>query len=142
MLSYWVDYELGHYFPSPPGAVILAANNPDPSNVEILAAKNPDGSVVVMAVDHAVHAATDNNGQGDPRSIMLDVSAVGPFSTATLLRIDAHTDPLSGPTSTTVAITIPCQSRSTDTEWPSCSCTRKRWGSEGENTRNAICKLI
>jgi hypothetical protein len=106
-LSYWVDYELGHYFPYPPGAEILTVINPDAADVEILAVKNPDASVVVMVVDHAVHSATDNNGQGDPRKVTLDLSALGPFKTATLLTIDAHTDPATGPTASSVPIPNP-----------------------------------
>lgn len=107
VLSYWVDYELGHYFPNPPGAEILTVINPDAADVEILAVKNPEASVVAMIVNHAVHSATDNNGQGDPRSVTLDISGLGPFKTATLLRIDAHTDPTTGPTATSMAITNP-----------------------------------
>jgi hypothetical protein len=56
------------------------------SSAEILATKNRDGSVVVMIVDRAVHAATDNNGASDPRTVIVDVSAPGPFSSATTTR--------------------------------------------------------
>ncbi|HEX3572057.1 MAG TPA: hypothetical protein VHU44_14665, partial [Acidobacteriaceae bacterium] len=107
VLSYWVDYELGHYFPYPPGAEILSISNSDVVDVEILPVRNPDASVVIMIVDHSVHSATDNNGQGDPRSVMLDLSALGTFKTATVLKIDSHTDQTSGPTATAIAITNP-----------------------------------
>ena len=107
VLSYWVDYELGHYFPYPPGASILSVSNPDSTDVEILAAKNPDGSVVIMIVDHAVHSPTDNNGQGDPRTVTLDITALGAFRNATVLKIDAHTDPAIGPATNPITTAKP-----------------------------------
>jgi hypothetical protein len=97
-LSYWVDYWLGQMFPSPPGANILQLTNSDDAEIEVLAVQNPDGSVVVMVSNHAVNdPATDNNGPGAPRSVQIDVSALGPFTTASLLTIDAGTSPTSGP---------------------------------------------
>jgi hypothetical protein len=97
LLSYWVDYHLASYFPSPPGSDILQLSITDATTVETLATRNPDGSVVVMVVDHAAHSAADDNGAGDPRLVTLDVSALGRFSSATLLTIDASTDPVNGP---------------------------------------------
>jgi len=38
---------------------------------------------------------------------MLDVSTLGTFKAATLLRIDSHTDPKNGPTAGAVAISTP-----------------------------------
>jgi hypothetical protein len=67
------------------------------SSAEILATKNGDGSVVVVVVDRAVHAATDNNGSGDPRTVIVDISALGTFSSATSITIDAKTSATSGP---------------------------------------------
>jgi hypothetical protein len=67
-LSYWVDYWLAKMFPSTPtspGPDILQLSASETSSVEIVAAKSSDGSVVLMIVDHAVHAPTDNNGPGD-----------------------------------------------------------------------------
>jgi len=107
VFSYWVDNELSHYFQYPPGADVLTTSNPDAADVEILAVKNPDRSVVVMTVNHAVHSPTDNNGQGDPRNMLLDVSALGIFKTATLLKIDSNTDAMNGPTASAMAITNP-----------------------------------
>jgi hypothetical protein len=51
----------------------------------------------VMAVDRAVHSLADNNGSGDPRTVIVDVSALGTFSAATATTIDARMDPSSGP---------------------------------------------
>jgi hypothetical protein len=72
---------------------------------------NADGSVVVMVANHAVNATTDNNGPGVTRSVQVDVSALGTFSSATLLTIDKNTSVTSGPTAATATlgpqITIP-----------------------------------
>ena len=101
-LSYWVDYWLARMFPSSPGANILQATNDDDADVEVLPAQNPDGSVVIMLANHAVNAATDNNGPGAPRTIAVDVSALGTFTSGSLLTIDASTSVASGPTATPV----------------------------------------
>jgi len=100
-LSYWVDYWLAQMFPSTPtspGPDILQLSATETSSVEIVATKSSDGSVVLMIVDHAVHAPTDNNGPGDPRTVIADVSSLGTFSSATSITIDAKTNATSGPT--------------------------------------------
>jgi hypothetical protein len=101
-LSYWVDYWLARMFPYPPGANILQSTNSDNAEIEALAVRNPDNSVVIMIANHAVNASTDNNGPGAPRTISIDVSALGSFTTASLLTIDANTSVTSGPTATSV----------------------------------------
>ena len=106
-LSYWVDYWLGQYFPSnpdvtPTGANILQLGVSEDSSVETLAVRNGDGSVVVMAADHAVQTTTDNNGPGDPRVVGIDLSALGTFSSASLLTIDKNTNVTNGPTAAPV----------------------------------------
>ena len=75
-LSYWVDYYLSHWLPSPPGQDILQVTasgcclwtydngNPLGLDTHTLAVRNVDGSVVVLMSNHAVAAATDNNGPG------------------------------------------------------------------------------
>ncbi len=101
-LSFWVDYWLGQMFPSTPGFSgpdILQLAVTETSSAEILGTKNSDGSVVVMVVDRAVHASTDNNGTGDPRTVIVDVSALGTFSGATSITIDRKTNATSGPAS-------------------------------------------
>ena len=107
-LSYWVDYYLSHWLPSPPGQDILqvtasgcclwtgAGGNSLGLDTHTLATRNVDGSVVILMSNHAVAAATDNNGPGALRDFMLDVSALGTFTSATLLQLDATT-PLTGP---------------------------------------------
>ncbi len=101
-LSYWVDYTLARVFASPPGSSILQLNTTDSTTVETLATRNNDGSVVVMVANRAVHSPSDNNGTGDPRTVIVDVSALGAFTSASQLTIDATTDSGAGPTSTSV----------------------------------------
>jgi hypothetical protein len=101
-LGYWVDYWLGRMFPSPPGVNILALNQTQTATVEVLATKRDDGSVAIMVVNHAVHAPSDNNGNGDPRTVVLDVSSLGNFASASQLTIDARTNPVNGPASVTL----------------------------------------
>jgi hypothetical protein len=96
-LSYWVDYWLERNFPSPPGTNLLQFTTTDSKDLEILAVRNDDGSVVLMVANYAVASPSDNNGTGDPRAVALDVSALGTFSNASLLTIDAKTDPVNGP---------------------------------------------
>lgn len=104
-LSYWVDYWLRQMFPftpTSPGPDILQLSLTETSSVEILATKNADGSVVLMIVDHAVHAATDDNGPGDARTVLADVSALGTFSTGTSITIDKNTNATNGPSAVSI----------------------------------------
>jgi uncharacterized protein (TIGR03437 family) len=103
-----VDYYLSHWLPSPPGQDILQVTatgcclwiynggNPLGLDTHMLAARNVDGSVVILMSNHAVAKATDNNGGGIVRDFMLDLSALGTFTSATLLHLDATT-PAGGP---------------------------------------------
>ena len=96
-LSYWVDYWLARYFPSPPGSDVLELNTTESATVEILPTLRDDGTWVIMIANHAVASSSDNNGAGAPRTVVLDLSALGPFSSATQLTIDAGTSLASGP---------------------------------------------
>jgi hypothetical protein len=100
-----VDLTLGQIFPAATPPDILAVTATDNSTVELLATKNIDGSVVVMVADRAVHAATDNNGAGDPRTVVVDVSALGNFSSASTLTINATTNPANGPAPVPISFT-------------------------------------
>jgi hypothetical protein len=100
LLSYWVDKALENYFPSTPsspGATILALSATDTSSVETLATRNTNGVVTVMVVDRAVNAPADNNGNGDPRTVVVDTSSLGSFYSASVLTIDAATSTSKGP---------------------------------------------
>ena len=96
-LSYWVDYWLGQLYPQSPSAPdILTLTATESATVEALATKNSDGSVLVMVVDRAVLSPTDNNGTGDLRTVIVDVSALGNFSSASQLNIGASFDVQNG----------------------------------------------
>ena len=110
-LSYWVDYWLEHTFPTLAGASLLESTSTDEADVEVLPVKNADGSVVIMVANHTVNSSSDNNGPGGPQTVQLDVSALGSFSSGSLLVIDANTSATDGPSPTPVSpaaqITIP-----------------------------------
>jgi len=103
-LSYWVDYELGQIFPpTPPGARVLQYTSSDAADLETLPVINGDGSVVVMVANHAVaNPSTDNNGPGVPFTVTVDASALGSFSSGSLLIIDKNTSVVDGPTAAIV----------------------------------------
>ncbi len=98
-LGYWVDYWLGRMFPAVPGPSILeTTTTPAGAPIELLATRADAGDVTIMVVDRAIRAAGDNNGPGDPVTVVLDLSALGAFSSASELAIDAETDVAAGPT--------------------------------------------
>ncbi len=111
-LSYWVDYWLQRYFPTCPSGApcptgippkILNLTTTESSTVETLATEGPGNSTVVMLANHAVlNPATDENGPGAPRTVIVDVSALGTFSSATQLTIDASTSAAQGPSATPI----------------------------------------
>ena len=115
-LSYWVDYYLGRYFPycapdepaswctaQPVSILTWTTSEPtDAQTVEIFATRNTDGSVVVMVADHAINAPSDDNGPGAPRTVVVDLSQFGSFSSATELTIDANTNVATGPVAVSV----------------------------------------
>jgi uncharacterized protein (TIGR03437 family) len=105
-LSYWVDYYLSHWLPSPPGQDILQTNTTGCClwithtgglyglDTRTMALRNPDGSVVILMSNHAVgNIFTDNNGAGVSRTFALDLSALPNFTSATLVTLDAATPP-------------------------------------------------
>jgi hypothetical protein len=107
-LSYWVDYWLGQMFP--PGTIgrlILQTSNTNTPEVEELAVLNPDGSVVVLISNHAVASAADNNGKGLDGKVTVNLSGLGPFTTASLVMIDSTTSPVTGPTPVAISPTSP-----------------------------------
>ena len=99
-LSYWVEYWLAHKFPSDEtsaGSDILTLNATETSTVEMLATKSSDGSFVVMVANHAPRSTTEINGSGAPRTVVVDVSSPGTFTTASQLTIDTNTNLTNGP---------------------------------------------
>jgi len=108
-LSYWVDYYLSRWLPSPPGQDILQTTSSGCClwidhtggffglDTHTLGLRNPDGSVVVLMSNHAVqNIFKDNNGTGVSRTFALDLSALGTFTSATVVTLDAAT-PAGGP---------------------------------------------
>jgi hypothetical protein len=105
-LSYWVDQSLATMFPATPssaGQDILTVESTDDTSVEMLATRSADGTVVVMIVNRAVHDANDNNGNGDPRTVVVETSDFGNFSSTTLITIDATTSLSTGPVSAPIS---------------------------------------
>ncbi|MGC2637880.1 MAG: hypothetical protein WA294_11930 [Acidobacteriaceae bacterium] len=100
-LSYWVDYWMGKTFGQGQWNLLQATSN-DNANVEILAVQRAGGPTLVMVVDHAVASAADNNGTGAPRAVLVDLSALGTFTSAQQLTLDAGTSPTAGPTEQSV----------------------------------------
>ena len=124
-LSYWVDYYLAHWLPSPPGQDILQTTTTGccaPSgatgwegsggfqfDTQTMAARNVDGSVVILMSNYAlqpVQASSangnstinfDDNGSGTSRTFALDLSALGAFTSATVVTLDASTPLPGGP---------------------------------------------
>jgi hypothetical protein len=104
-LSYWVDKALASIYPSTgaaPGPAILQMLATESTSVETLATKNADGSIAVMVIDHAVASAADNNGTGAARTVIVDVSGLGTFSSASMVTIDATTSLTNGPSPVSV----------------------------------------
>ncbi|KAA6455572.1 hypothetical protein DYQ86_27545 [Acidobacteria bacterium AB60] len=105
-LGYWVDRTLINAFastPSSPSQDILSLAATDASEIETLATRASNGAVRVMVINRALHAASDNNGSGVPRTILIDSSAFGTFGSASLLTLDATTSATNGPTGAGVA---------------------------------------
>jgi hypothetical protein len=101
-LSYWVDYWLGQTLPPTAGSQLLEYTSTDNADLETLAVVNSDNSVVVMVANHAVNASTDNNGPGVSKTVAVDVSALGTFSSGSLLVIDKNTNVAQGPTASPI----------------------------------------
>jgi len=103
-LSYWVDYTLGQMFPVTASSApdILSLTSTETATVEALATKNPDGSYVVMITDRAVQSASDNNGPGSPRTVIVDLSALGNYSSVSQTTLDANTSVPGGPSVTSL----------------------------------------
>lgn len=103
-LSFWVDYTLGQLFSVTPSSApsILTLSTTETASVESLATQNPDGSFTVMVTDHAVHSTSDNNGSGDPRTVILDLSSLGNIASISQITLDANTNITNGPQSVSV----------------------------------------
>jgi hypothetical protein len=74
----------------------------DDADIETLAVLNSDNSVVIMIANHAVNGSNDNDGPGISKTVSVDVSALGSFSSGNLLTIDKSTSATTGPIATPV----------------------------------------
>ena len=102
-LSYWVDYWLGRMFPPTAGSSVLSYTSSDNADMETLPVINADGSLVVMIANHTIqNPSTDNNGPGVAQNVQIDLSALGSFSSGSLIVIDSSTSVTNGPVSTSV----------------------------------------
>jgi len=106
-LSYWVDYWIGQMFPSGRGQQSLQFTNSDDTEIEVLPVINTDGSVVIMISNHAVASPADNNGGGLTAKVTLDVSALGSFTSASQVMIDASTSPTARPAPASISAQSP-----------------------------------
>jgi hypothetical protein len=108
-LAYWTDYWLEHTFPwdgVSAGATILKTTSTETTpSVEILATQNSDNSVSLMVTNYAVASTTDDNGAGATRTVIVDLSALGTFRTATRVDLNGSTSTVNGPTSTAITPT-------------------------------------
>ncbi len=95
-LSYWVDYYLSNLLGQVPMDIINSTVT-EPERIETFAAMKADGTRVIMLVNHDVASATDNNGPGVAKTVTLDLSGAGAFTTATLIAIDKNTNTTTGP---------------------------------------------
>jgi uncharacterized protein (TIGR03437 family) len=104
-LSYWVDFYLAYFFPTPPGGQILQVSV-NSTQVEALAVRYPDNSVSLLIADIAASNYLSNNGAGVPATVTLDISALGGnFSSITEVMLDSNTNPATGPVETTLPVT-------------------------------------
>ena len=97
LLSYWLDYWLARYMTDEDGVEILPVQLSQNSTVEVLAIRKPYGAVTVMIANTAVKNTTDNNGTGAPRTVVIDTTQLGAFTSMSLKTIDATTNILLEP---------------------------------------------
>ncbi|MFC6645294.1 glycosyl hydrolase [Granulicella cerasi] len=105
LLSYWTDYELAHLFPwdgtaATGGTILTTTTSEITPTVEPLIVRNADGSYTVMVTDYAVASTTDDNGSGAARTVKLDLTALGSFTSGTRVDLNSATSLTAGPTST------------------------------------------
>ncbi len=52
-----------------------------------------------------VYSSTDDNGVGQPRTVVINTSALGSFTSGTLVTLGSETNIVTGPATTTFAVT-------------------------------------
>lgn len=97
-IGYWVDRALAAAFSSSSTVQsILSASNSDSGEIEALATVNSSGQVTVLVANRAIAAATDNNGAGLPRTVVVDLSNFSQFYAISQTQVDASTNLTAGP---------------------------------------------
>lgn len=101
-LAYWTDYWLEHVFPSDStssgGSILLTSTTEATPSVEILAVRNADSSVSLMVSGIASASSSDNNGNGAPRTVLINLAALGSFTSGTQIVLNGSTLATTGPT--------------------------------------------
>jgi hypothetical protein len=111
-LSYWVDQRLAAMYPANGMQRILKTTETDVSELESLVTLNGSPQVIVLLANHALAAATDNDGTGATRTVIVDFTdanlAKTP-ATVSLQVFDSVTETSAAPATTTVpfAVRIP-----------------------------------
>jgi len=104
-LSYWVDRTLATAFSTLNSPQIVDFTTADSGEIELLALRGSDGTEKLIVVNHAVQSASDNNGAGAPRTVVLDASQSGrTYAAASVLMLDNSTDIVNGPTGTNLPV--------------------------------------
>jgi len=105
-IAYWTDYWLERTFPwngTSTGALLYKTTTTEPTpTVEVMAALNSDSSVSLMVTSYATASSTDDNGPGAPRTVFVNLSALGTFSSATEVDLNAATPTATGPVSAAI----------------------------------------
>jgi len=105
-IAYWTDYWLQRTFPwdgTSTGALLYKTTNTEPTpTVDIMATLNADSSVSLMITNYATASSTDDNGAGAARIVFVNLSALGTFSSATEVDLNAATLAATGPVSTMI----------------------------------------
>jgi uncharacterized protein (TIGR03437 family) len=108
-LSYWVDYYLARFFPTPPGGQFLQIDT-TVSAVQSMAVRFPDNSVSILVANPTVSNPNNNNGPGYPVTVTLDVSALGSnWSSISEVVLDAATNIATGPAVAALPVTSQIQ---------------------------------
>lgn len=89
-ISYWTDFYLANWVPA--GQNILNMNSSDWDNSDVLGVQSADGTkVTILIANRLVNSSTDNNGPGVARNYVLDLTALGSFTSAKFVTIDRYT---------------------------------------------------
>jgi len=105
-IAYWTDYWLEQTFPwdgASPGALLYKTASTEPTpTIEVIAALNSNNTVSLMVTNYATVSATDNNGAGAARTVFINLAALGAFSSATEVDLNASTPAATGPAAATI----------------------------------------